>query len=103
MAEQNSNRLTMRIVLGVLAALLVLVQGHLLLSEDGYRKTRSLRATVAAAKAENVRLLARNAELEGEVMNLKTGLEAAEERARSDLGMIGANESFYQVVPLEPD
>jgi cell division protein FtsB len=103
MAEQTSNRLMMRAVLGVLAALLVLVQCHLLLSDDGYRKTRSLRATVAAAKAENAELHARNAALEGEVVNLKTGLEAAEERARSDLGMIGANESFYQVVPLEHD
>lgn len=103
MAEGDSNRLMMRGVLGTLAALLVLVQVHLLLSDDGYRKTRTLRTSVAAAKAENERLRARNAALEGEVINLKTGLDAAEERARSDLGMIGANESFYQVVPLERD
>lgn len=93
----------MRGVLGALAALLVLVQIHLLLSDDGYRKTRALRTSVAEARSEVARLRARNAALEGEVVNLKTGLEAAEERARSDLGMIGPNESFYQVVPLDRD
>jgi len=34
------------------------------------------------------------------VINLKQGVDAAEERARSDLGMIGENETFYQVVPV---
>jgi len=33
------------------------------------------------------------------VRDLKTGLDALEERARSDLGMIARNETFYQVVP----
>jgi cell division protein FtsB len=33
-------------------------------------------------------------------MNLKNGRAAAEERARTDLGMIGKRETFYQVVPL---
>ena len=36
-------------------------------------------------------------------MNLKTGRAAAEERARTDLGMIGASETFYQVVPAGGD
>jgi len=42
----------------------------------------------------------RNAALDAEVINLKQGVDAAEERARSDLGMIGENETFYQVVPV---
>jgi cell division protein FtsB len=41
----------------------------------------------------------RNQALDAEVVNLKQSFEAAEERARTDLGMIGVNETFYQVVP----
>jgi cell division protein FtsB len=44
-------------------------------------------------------LRARIAILDAEVLNLKNGRDAAEERARTDLGMIGASETFYQVVP----
>jgi len=56
---------------------------------------------VAEARDENEGLAARNAALEAEVHNLKTGSEAAEERARSDLGLIGPRETFYQVVPAD--
>ncbi|MEO6186323.1 MAG: septum formation initiator family protein, partial [Steroidobacteraceae bacterium] len=38
-------------------------------------------------------------QLAAEVRNLKQGFEAVEERARSELGMIGSNETYYQVVP----
>jgi cell division protein FtsB len=42
--------------------------------------------------------VARNSRLAAEVQDLKSGTAAIEERARSDLGMIGPNETFYQVV-----
>jgi cell division protein FtsB len=47
----------------------------------------------------NEQLRERNAALDAEVVNLKQGLAAAEERARTDLGLIGPRETFYQVVP----
>ena len=50
---------------------------------------------------KNERLVARNQLLEGEVISLKSGLDAIEERARSDLGMIKHNETFYLVVDPE--
>ncbi len=50
-------------------------------------------------RALNEELHERNRALEAEVVNLKQRSEAAEERARTDLGMIGRNETFYQVVP----
>ena len=56
---------------------------------------------MAEARQENEALTARNAALEAEVQNLKTGSDAAEERARSDLGLIGPRETFYQVVPAD--
>ena len=36
-----------------------------------------------------------------EVEDLRQGLGAVEERARSELGLIKENEEFYQVVPAE--
>ena len=58
-----------------------------------------LRTAVADQRDLNDSLRERNAALDAEVINLKQGLDAAEERARTDLGMIGESETFYQVVP----
>ena len=82
-------------LIGVVLAL----QGQLWFADQGFRKTRDLRAAVAAQRAQNQGLRERNAALEAEVLNLKSSSEAAEERARTDLGMIGPGETFYQVVP----
>jgi cell division protein FtsB len=82
---------------GLLLAAMTL-QGELWFSQDGYRKTRDLRSAVHEQLAINAELEARNAALDAEVVNLKEGVEAAEERARTDLGLIGENETFYQVV-----
>ena len=86
------------IIVGLALAALAM-QGQLWLSEDGYRKTRNLRQAVIEQSGQNQTLKARNEALEAEVINLKEGREAAEERARTDLGMIGKSETFYQVVP----
>lgn len=77
-----------------------MLQAQLWLSDGGYRKTMKLRAAVADQSLMNQQLRDRNAALDAEVVNLKQGLEAAEERARTDLGMIGRKETFYQVVPV---
>lgn len=69
-------------------------------SDDGYRKTMNLRTAVAEQRGLNETLRIRNAALDAEVINLKQGRDAAEERARTDLGMIGKQETFYQVVPV---
>ena len=75
------------------------LQAELWFSDDGFRKTRDLRAAVSEQREHNDALRARNAALDAEVVNLKQGQDAAEERARTDLGMIGQDETFYQVVP----
>jgi cell division protein FtsB len=80
------------------------LQVQLWLSDGGYRKTRDLRLAVAEQAGLNESLKNRNVALEAEVINLKTSREAAEERARTNLGMIGKSEIFYQVVPAtEPE
>jgi cell division protein FtsB len=92
----------MRWIIVVLAVAALAMQGQLWLSEDGYRKTRNLREAVLEQRLQNDTLSKRNEALEAEVVNLKQGREAAEERARTDLGMIGESETFYQVVPDRP-
>ena len=76
------------------------LQGELWFADDGYRKTFKLRDAVAEQRDLNESLQVRNAALDAEVINLKKGRDAAEERARTDLGMIGQHETFYQVVPV---
>jgi cell division protein FtsB len=89
----------MRILILALAATLVLLQARLWLSEGGLREVWRLQAEVARRAEENARLAARNAALVGEVQDLKQGTAAAEERARTELGMIQAGETFYQIAP----
>lgn len=86
-------------ILSILAILGLMMQAKLWLSDDGYGKTRELRLAVSLQRQQNQLLKDRNSALEAEMLNLKHGHEAAEERARTDLGMIGRNETFYQVVP----
>ena len=76
------------------------LQANLWFADNGYRKTLKLRAAVAEQRELNEQLRVRNAALDAEVVNLKQGRDAAEERARTDLGMIGKTETFYQVVPV---
>lgn len=87
----------------VLAIALLALHGQLWLSDDGYRKTRNLHHAVAGQRGLNDRLRERNEALEAEVLSLKQSHDAAEERARSDLGLIGSSETFYQVVPAGTD
>ena len=89
-----------RWLLLVLGIIVLTLHGQLWFSDDGYNKTRNLRLAVAEQRALNQELRERNASLDAEVINLKQGDEAAEERARTDLGMIGPSETFYQVVPV---
>ncbi|MBM4238963.1 MAG: cell division protein FtsB [Gammaproteobacteria bacterium] len=86
-------------VVGVLVCLTVLLQYRIWLSDDGVREAYRLRQAVALQSSTNAELTRRNEQLAAEVADLKSGMTAIEERARSELGMIAAGESFYQVVP----
>jgi cell division protein FtsB len=88
----------MRIFAVVLALALVLLQYRLWLSDQGLREVSRLQAAVDAQVAANREQGERNRQLVAEVADLKVGLTALEERARSELGMVGNSETFYQVV-----
>ncbi|MGD2129368.1 MAG: cell division protein FtsB [Lysobacterales bacterium] len=93
----------MRILLAILLILLAALQYKLWFGEGGYRDVQRLERRVEEQVQENEALAQRNRELEAEVEDLRQGLEAVEERARSELGMIKENEEFYQVVPEDKD
>ncbi len=93
----------MRWVLGLLVVLLVYLQGTLWFGEGGLTEVRGLERSVETQRDEVEQLRQRNQALEAEVEDLKTGLEALEERARSELGMIREGETFYQVIEHEDD
>jgi cell division protein FtsB len=53
---------------------------------------------------EKLRVLEeRNRTLEAQVLDLQNGLDAFEEKARNDLGMIKQGETFIQLIPAEGD
>lgn len=88
----------MRVFSAILALALILLQGRLWLSDQGSHEVSRLQAAIDAQRAANHEQRERNRQLSAEVTNLKVGLTALEERARSELGMVGASETFYQVV-----
>ena len=89
----------MRVLLAVLLVVLVALQLKMWFGEGGYRDVQRLAQRVEQQARENETLAQRNRELQAEVEDLRQGLEAIEERARSELGLIKENEEFYQVVP----
>jgi len=92
----------MKWLAAALAVAVILLQYRVWVSADGVREVARLQQAVTAQRAENEQLAERNRQLAAEVRDLKTGMDALEERARSDLGMIAHNETFYQVVPARP-
>jgi cell division protein FtsB len=89
----------MRVLLAILVLVLILLQLKMWFGEGGFRDVRRLEQRVEEQALENESLAQRNRELQAEVEDLRQGLEAVEERARSELGLIKENEEFYQVVP----
>jgi len=85
----------LRVVSITLVVALGLLQLRLWFSEDGVRGVAQLRSQLVEQRAENRGLAQRNQRLEAEVADLRQGFSALEERARSDLGLIGSNETFY--------
>ena len=88
----------MRLITLALAALLLLIQYPLWLGKGGWLRVYDLESQVADAQQSAADRRARNAKLESEVTDLKTGTGAVEERARFELGMIKQNEIFVQVL-----
>ncbi len=92
----------MRVLTLTLAALIVLIQYPLWLGKGSWFRVWEVDQQIRAQRETNRQLQARNTALEAEVRDLKVGLEAIEERARSELGMIRQDEIFFQVLEATP-
>lgn len=88
----------MKILAAILIALLLVLQYDLWIGEGSMTAAWQLEKTIVDQKQENERLQSRNDTLAAEVQDLKSGLAAIEERARSELGMIKQDETFVQVI-----
>jgi cell division protein FtsB len=88
-----------RIVIAVLLVCALALQWRVWVGDNGMQEVWRLREQVAMQHGENERLQERNRTMLAEVKDLRDGKTAIEERARTDLGMVGNNETFYQVLP----
>ena len=85
-------------VLGlILFVLIVLLQYSLWQGKGSWNKVWEINQKISSQSKENKKNEIRNRVLEAEVQDLKKGLVAIEERARSELGMIKQDETFFQV------
>ena len=103
MALVAGNRLStvMKILIGFLGFVFLTLQYQLWLGDDSVRSLNLLEVELQTQRSNNEELMDRNQQLEIEVLDLKNGLEAIEERARSELGMIGKDEIFYMLLPAK--
>ncbi|WP_293007520.1 cell division protein FtsB [Nitrosomonas sp.] len=92
----------MKLLSFTLLILVVAMQYPLWLGKASWLRVWQVDQEVAAARKNNVLLQNRNNKLEAEVNDLKQGLEAIEERARSDLGMVKEGEILFQIVRNAP-
>jgi len=88
----------MRKLIVFLVILLVYLQYRLWLGDGGLLELWNVHQEVEAQQDENVRLRERNEALNAQVLDLKQGQDAIEERAREDMGMVKQGETFYQIV-----
>ena len=92
----------MKFLSAALATLVVALQYPLWLGKGSFMRVWELDRALVQQRDINAKLKARNDALDAEVRDLKQGLEAIEEHARLDLGMIRKDEIFYQVVEPRP-
>jgi cell division protein FtsB len=88
----------MKVLIAALVVLLLGLQYRLWFGDGSVQEVWRLRQDARETHTELIRLRGRNQALEAEVADLKSGLDAIEERARAELGMVDPDETFYQFV-----
>ncbi|MCL1117292.1 MULTISPECIES: cell division protein FtsB [Pseudomonadati] len=91
----------MKKLLFALTILLALLQYRLWMGENNLSEYFLLQTQIQAQQESNAKLIARNQILKQEIIDLKSGTEAIEERARNELGLVKEGETFYRVVGAE--
>lgn len=85
----------------LLLVILGWLQYSLWLGKNGIHTYTRIQQEVATQEASNAKLKSRNEQLFAEIDDLSSGLEAIEERARDELGMVKPGETFYRLLPAD--
>ena len=93
---------TFKVSVLILTALLIYLQVNLWVGEGSIANVWNLKKEQSRRVEKNQQLMERNATMAAEVKNLKSGLDAIEERARMELGMIKKDETFYLIIDERP-
>ncbi|GAD78553.1 MULTISPECIES: cell division protein FtsB [Vibrio] len=91
----------MRLFSILLFCLLLLMQATLWIGKNGVNDYRQVKDEVAIQSSVNSELRKRNDEMFVEIDDLKQGLDAIEERARHELGMVKKGETFYRIIDTD--
>lgn len=91
----------MKWVTALLLTLFCLLQYRLWFGKNSVPDVMTMKDEVATQMIQNANLRQRNSLLKADIHDLKIGLEAAEERARNELGLIKQGETFYRILPTE--
>ncbi|MEM7281928.1 MAG: septum formation initiator family protein [Pseudomonadota bacterium] len=90
-------------VMLVMLVALAFLQYRLWLSPTGKQELWRVQTEVKTRQQDIQEKTLRNQNLEAEVLDLKEGVKAAEERARGELGMVGNDETFFRVVESDKE
>ena len=88
----------MKILIVILIALIGHLQYRLWFGDGSITEIRAYQQRLDDLKSQIEEKRLRNEALYAEVVDLRKGQEALEERARDELGMIKENETFFQVI-----
>ncbi|TKB46161.1 cell division protein FtsB [Thalassotalea mangrovi] len=91
----------MKLINAILIILVLLLQHRLWFGKNSIGDYLTLKERVAHQSEQNLKLEQRNKLLYADIDDLKNGLEAIEENARNELGMIKEGEVFFRVIPKE--
>jgi|TARA_B100001245_G_scaffold11464_1_gene7904 cell division protein FtsB len=87
----------MRLVTIVLIILFLLLQVDIWIKKDGHKRKVELAEMIEIQTEANKEMTIRNNQLQQEIIDLKNGTEAIEEKARTEMGMIKEGEEFYLI------
>lgn len=87
-----------RVLFWVFVLVAMSLQARLWLGEGSLAEVWQLKKEIGHQQQENFQLSERNRRLSAEVKDLKQGLSAVEERARTQLGMVKEDETFYLII-----